>query len=146
MKGVGMRRRAFFALVTVVFVIVSMVTTATSNAASSTTPFTAAGTVVNAHAAIDPTPFEGQNAAFVLDNLTELSASADPYVDNQIKVNVTPTTKYYKLNQTSGTYQTSTYDGTVVQGQQLRTYGRFAQNPSGGQTFIAVYVWNPPTT
>lgn len=119
-----------------------------SAAAQSSTPYVAAGTVTDASAPIDPTPAEGQSLAFVIDNLTEVTPAAASRLASPtgpMKVNAGPTTQYFKKNPSSGNYERSTYEATVVEGDAVRVSGRFVDH-NGGTTFLASYVWNPPST
>ena len=118
---------------------------APGSAAAGSTPFVAAGTIVDSSAPMEPTPFEGQQAAFLLGSLTEVSDTASPHVENgQLKVHVTPATRYYRYEPSIGTYRSSDYAGTVVEGERARTYGRYTDGPDG-PVFFATYIWNPPT-
>ena len=134
--------------VAIALVAGGLATFTSASGAESATPFVAAGTVTSANAPIDPTPAEGQSVAFIIDDLTEVSPSAADRLASPtgpMKVNATPTTQYFKLNTATGNYERSTYAGTIVQGDEVRVSGRYVDG-ANGTTFLANYVWNPPTT
>jgi len=114
--------------------------------------YTAQGTVSNSNAPVpaDAAAAPGEDQAFILDPVTQASASAQPYEstdgsgNSYIEVVVSPETNYFLEDPSTGAWNKSTYSQTVVQGATLQVQGHFQNNPDGTTTFFATYVWNPP--
>jgi hypothetical protein len=107
-------------------------------------PFSAIGTVADAAAPVAPTPIEGENASFILNPVHQASLSAREHVTAAgLQVYVTPTTFYYRQDET-GAYRRSTYGETVVVGADVRVAGLRFTRDDGTVRFIARAVWNPP--
>jgi len=101
-----------------------------ASGAQETQPFYAVGTV----AARDVSTFR-------LNPVSSTSPGAASYVTaDGLEIIVRPDTGYYRKSSPEATrYSRSTYDETVVAGEQVRVYGRRVSSQ-----FIAQYVWNPP--
>jgi hypothetical protein len=118
---------------------------APAQASAVSQPFTAAGTVSNANASIEPGNVEAANAAFVLNPVTESSGSTYKYygADGSLKIYATPNTNYY-LQDVEGNYHRSDYAHVVVQGLPVRVNGDRYTEKTGVEHFVANSVFNPP--